>query len=258
MKQVINQSPSKDMHAIGASSPFWKKLSTHAFCLIFLVIATGCASTEVVSRERLVNEKLARPSKILIYDFIANPADLPKDSAVAVNATVHSPALTPDKIKLGRKLGASIATELVEEIRKMGLVAEKASPKSKLQVNDIVLRGYLVSVSEGDTVKRVVVGFGYGASELETAVEGYQMTANGLRKLGSAKLKSAGGKMPGGALGAVSMIANANPAGLIVGAVVKGYGEYTGNTKIDGLARDTAKEIGEKLQIKFKEEGWIK
>ena len=147
---------------------------------------------------------------------------------------------------------------LVQQINEMGLPAEKGSPKTKLQINDIVLRGYLVSISEGDTAKRVVIGFGYGGSELDTLVEGFQMTAKGLRKLGSGKVKAVGNKTPGGALGAVTMIANANPAGLIVGGVVKGYGEISGNSRVEGLAKSTAKEIAEALQARFKEEDWIK
>jgi len=258
MNQTTNHSALGNVAPPASASSFRNKFLAVAACLTLLVIAAGCTSTEVVSREKLVKEKLPRPNKIVIYDFVANPADVPKDSAVTGQTAEKAPAQTPEKIELGRKLGASIATELVQQIREMGLPAEKPSPQTKLQINDIVLRGYLVSISQGDVTKRVVVGFGYGSSELETAVEGYQMTAKGLRKLGSAKLKSTGGKTPGGALGAVSMIANANPAGLIVGGVVKGYGEYTGNTKVEGLGRSTAKEIADKLQIRFKEEGWIK
>jgi hypothetical protein len=54
------------------------------------------------------------------------------------------------------------------------------------------------------------------------------------------------------------MIANANPAGLIIGGIVKGYGELSGTTKIEGRANDIANEISKQLQIRFKEEGWIK
>ena len=181
----------------------------------------------------------------------------PRAEAGAGQAAGDATAQTPEEIQAGRQLGARIAAQLVQEISDMGLSAEKATPQTKPQINDIVIRGYLQSVFQGDSLKRVVVGFGYGASELETAVEGYQMTAKGLRKLGSGKVKSVGNKTPGGALGAVTMIANANPAGLIVGGVVKGYGEISGNSKIEGLAKATARKIAEQLQIRFKEEGWI-
>ncbi len=258
MNQPANHSTMENLTPPSAISSIRKKLSAAAAGLIFLLVAVGCTSTEVVSRNRLVKDKLPRPSKILIYDFVGNPADVPKNSAVATKAASKSPAQTPEQIAIGRKLGATVTAELVQQISDMGLPAEKGSPGTELQINDIVLRGYFVSVSEGDATKRVVIGFGYGSSELDTVVEGYQMTAKGLRKLGSAKVESEGSKTPGGALGALSMIASANPAGLIVGGVVKGYGEISGNTKIEGLAKATAKEIANQLKIRFKEEGWIK
>lgn len=235
---------------------FLKKLSAMVACLSFLVIAAGCASTEIVSREKLVTGKIPRPTRILVYDFVATPADVPKNSAVA-SQVADDVTQTPEEIQAGRQLGASIATQLVQQINDMGLNAEKATTQTKPQINDIVIRGYLQSVFQGDGLKRVVVGFGYGSSELETAVEGYQMTAKGLRKLGSGTIKSVGNKTPGGAVGAVTMIANANPAGLIVGGVVKGYGEISGNSKVEGLAKATTKKIAEQLQIRFREEGWI-
>ena len=48
----------------------------------------------------------------------------------------------------------------------MGLPAVAAAGQPAPQVDDIVLRGYFVSVDEGSAGKRVLVGFGSGAAEL--------------------------------------------------------------------------------------------
>ena len=169
----------------------------------------------------------------------------------------HAKPQTPEQIELGRKLGAQIAAQLVEEIREMALPAKRASSQTTLETNDIVLRGYLLSIEEGSGTKRVAIGMGYGASELTTAVEGFQMTAQGLRKLGSGKVNASGGKTPGGAVGVVALIATANPVGLIVGGGIKAYGEYSGSSKVEGRAKDTVKGIMEVLKKRFQEEGWI-
>jgi hypothetical protein len=150
-----------------------------------------------------------------------------------------------------------VATQLVEEIRHMGMPAEHASTESQPQINDLVIRGYLLSVNEGDATKRVAIGFGSGASEISAAVEGFQMTAQGLRKLGGGEVDSGGSKSPGAALGVVGAIATANPVGLIVGTGAKAYGEYSGSSKIEGRAKDAAKEIAAALKPKFQEQGWI-
>ena len=120
-----------------------------------------------------------------------------------------------------------------------------------------MIRGYLLSVDEGSATKRVAIGFGSGASQLTTAVEGFQMTAQGLRKLGSGTLDSGGGKTPGAVLGAVTFAATAHPIGLIVGLGIKSYGEFSGSAKIEGRGKETAKEIAAMIKPKFQEQGWI-
>jgi hypothetical protein len=104
------------------------------------------------------------------------------------------------KIDMGRQLGAQIAKELVADIQGMGLPAQEAGAEASPQVDDIVIRGYLISIQQGSEAKRLAIGFGSGASELTTAVEGFQMTPQGLRKLGSGTVESGGSKTPGAAL----------------------------------------------------------
>jgi hypothetical protein len=182
---------------------------------------------------------------------------VPANSAFAGQNLEHATPQTAEQIEAGRKVGAILAAQLAEDIRAMGLPAEQASVRAKLEVNDLVIRGYIFSIDEGDATKRVAIGFGSGASHLKAAVEGFQVTAQGLRRLGSGKLGSGGEEKPGAALGVVGMAATANPAGLIVSGGVKAYGEYSGSSKAEGRARDVAKEIAEKIKPKFQEQGWI-
>ncbi len=225
--------------------------------LFVMVVAAGCASTKVAKREQLVHERLPRPDRIWVYDFAATAADVPADSALADQASGHATPQTAEEIAIGRQLGAQIAAQLVEEIRSMGLPAARGVTGTIPRINDIVIRGYLVSIEEGSAAKRVAIGFGSGASELSTAVEGYQMTARGLRKLGSGTIESGGGKTPGAALGVAGLIATANPAGLIVSTGMKAYGEASGRSKIEGRAKATAKEIADVLRKRFEQDGWI-
>jgi len=226
-------------------------------CLFALVVAVGCASTQVSNRQQLVSGPLPRPNQIWVYDFAATAADVPADSALAGQYSQDASSQSAEDIATGRQLGAQIASELIEQIRSMGLPATSAMRGTPPQVNDIVIRGYLLSVNEGSAAARVAIGFGSGASELRTAVEGYQMTAQGLRKLGSGTVDSGGGKSPGAALGVVGLLATANPAGLIVSTGVKAYGEASGSSTIEGRAKATAKEIADVLRERFQQQGWI-
>ncbi|MGO9001647.1 MAG: DUF4410 domain-containing protein [Limisphaerales bacterium] len=234
------------------------KLAIILPCLFALLVATGCASTKVTSQETLVTGQLPWPGNILVYDFAATPADVPADSALAGQPDLDRTPQTDQQIGEGRLLGAEIAAELVGRIHGLGMPAQRVWAGTTPQLNNIVIRGYLISVNEGSTTKRVTIGFGYGASELRTAVEFYQMTAQGLRKLNSDTLDSGGSKFPGAALGAATFIVTANPAGLIVGSGMKVYGETSGRSKVKGRAEATAKEIAKVLKQRFQEQGWIK
>lgn len=234
-----------------------KSHSRIVWCLFALVVIGGCASTQVTGRQEYRGGKIPRPGHIWVYDFAATPAEIPADSALAGKPVEHPTPQTPEQIATGRQVGTLIATQLVEEIRGMGLPAQRASSGTRPEINDLVLRGYLLSIDEGDATKRVAVGFGSGASELKVAAEGFQVTAQGLRKLGSGSLDSAGGKTPGGAVGVAALIVTGNPVGLIVGGGAKAYGEYSGSSKIEGRAKATAKEIADTIRPKFQQQGWI-
>jgi hypothetical protein len=224
--------------------------------LLALIAVAGCASTKVSNRQPVVTGPLPRPDRILVYEFIADPAAMPADSAIA-SQVEPGPPQTAEQLQAGRQLGAQIAEELAAQIRAMGLPAVSTVIGRTPQVGDIVIKGYLVSIDEGSAAKRMLIGFGSGGSELRTVVEGYRMTANGLRKLGSGTVDSGGSKGPGAAAPAAVAIATGNPVGLIVSSGMKIYGEASGSSKLEGRAKATAKEIADVLKTRFQQEGWI-
>jgi len=223
-----------------------KVLLTHCFYLYFVLLITGCASTSVTTSSELApvttsqglaaTEQLPKPNQIWVYEF-------------ASTSSANAPSLDG--------IGREIASGIVSSIRQMGLSAEPGSPTTKMQINDIVLKGKIVSADEGSTAERVAIGFGAGGSELKVQVEGYQMTPQGLRSVGGGTGEAGGSKAPGTALGAIGAIATGNPAGLIISTGMKVYGEESGSSKIEGRTQEIVEEITERLRTRFQREGWI-
>jgi hypothetical protein len=222
---------------------------------ILALAVAGCAKTEITSREQLVTEKLPKPANIWVYDFAATPADIPADSAFA--GKFESPPQTDVHMATGRKLGNRLAVDLVKQINAMGMPAKHATASSKPQVNDLVLRGYLLSSEEGKTGRRVLIGLGAGTTDLQAAAEGFQVTPTGLRRLGYGSTEAKGGKTPGVGVGAATYAITGSPVGLIVTSGMKLYGEKSGKGKIEGRVDQTAKEIADILKKRFQEQGWI-
>jgi hypothetical protein len=246
--------PCKSAEALSALQ---RKIAAIFMGLFAMIVVAGCASTKVTERQQDVTGQLPRPANIWVYDFVATAGDVQADSVFAGQPDIDTTPQTAEQIAEGKKLGSEIAAELVEQIRAMGMPAAKTSTGMAQQINDLLIRGYLLSIKEGDAAKRVIVGFGSGGSEMRTAVEGFQVTPQGLRKLGTGTLESGSGKTPGMAVGAISFLALHNPAGLIVSTGAKVYGEESGKSTVEGRAKQTAKEIADVLKKRFKQEGWI-
>lgn len=225
--------------------------------LVSLCVTIGCATTKITNQQQLVTGQIPRPNNIWVYDFVATPSDVPAESALAGQYSAPPTPQTAKQIAEGRKVGAEIAAELVAQIQGMGMPAAQATSQTTPQVNDIVIRGYLLSVNTGSADKRVAIGFNSGVSELKVAVEGFQMTSQGLRKIGSGTVDSDGNKTPGMAATAALTIATHNPLGLIVSTGMKVYGEESGRSTIEGRVQQTVKEISDQLKTRFQQEGWI-
>ncbi len=235
----------------------FKRLSLPLMSLISIVLLSACASTKVSDRDILYSGKLPRPGQIIVFDFVTTPQEMQPDSALANQNVVPATPPTADELELNRQLGVQIAEQLAQEIRAMGLPGVRATQGITPKVNDLMIRGYLLSVDQGSEVKRVALGLGSGDSELKTLVEGYEVTTNGPRKLGSGSVDAGGGKGPGAALGVATLLITHNPVGLVVSTGVKAYGEISGSAKVEGRAKATAKEIADQIKIRFEEQGWI-
>jgi hypothetical protein len=124
--------------------------------VVALLLLAGCAKTSVTQRQYYEGPRLARPDRIIVYDFAASASDLPAGYAVAIAAPPASQ--TSDDVTLGRKLGAEVAKELVSELQGMGLPAVQAAGQAPPRVGDVTIVAYFVSVDPGSVAKRFALG----------------------------------------------------------------------------------------------------
>lgn len=221
-----------------------------------LALCAACATTNITNR-KVANEQIARPDRLIVHDFAITPAEVPAESALADDPAPSKP-LSAEELAAAHELADAVAKQLVSRIDEMGVHAVRADGEPPPRTGDVVLRGAFLSIDEGSTVKRLAVGFGYGAAELRTHVEGFLMTENGLHRLGSGDVSSGGaGKTPGMAVPLVVTLATANPIGLVVGGAVKGVGELSGHDTIEGAGKRTADAIADELKKRFEAQGWI-
>lgn len=229
--------------------------------LIFLlVVATaGCASGEIEGRRsNVAGEQIPRPGRIIVYDLAATADDLASSSAITGRYAPSPVKPSAEEVRLGRELGRRVAANLVSDILAMGLAAESAHGAPPPRVGDIAITGQFVTIDEGDRGERMIIGFGAGAAELRTVVEGYQITESGPRLLGSRDVVARGGKAPG--MAAPLVVVGGIFGRPVTAAAVSGglnIAQELGPERIQAAADRTAKAISDELRAAFKRQGWI-
>jgi len=199
----------------------------------------------VQSSERLVDPAtLTRPPVVLVYDFATHPEDergresTREDSERAI-ATANS-----------------LSEQTVEKLREKGIHAERASAGTAPPLHAFLLKGQFVTIDAGSRIQRMVIGFGAGASELEVRVQVYQQMAAGPRRIARAEVDAHGSRKPGMA---VPIAGGAAAGSAAVSAAVSG-GMTLVTEKRGGMDQDAgnlAKQIAERAEIFWKEQGWL-
>lgn len=228
-----------------------------AVSIVALAVLSGCASSKVTQSEsHATGEAIPRPDRIIVYDFAASPDDVDATAWITGRYGHRETPQTAEEIALGRELAARVSEILVERISRLGIPAERAAGSAPPAIGDILITGQFVTVDEGSRAGRVLIGFGAGAGELRTHVEGYLVEETGHRLLGSREIKSEGGKTPGMAVPVIGSLAMQSPVGLVVGGVMN-IAKESGPETIQDAADRTAREIASELKIAFEREGWI-
>ncbi len=71
----------------------------------------------------------------------------------------------------------AIAQSLLDGIRQMGFAAERALPGNAAQPSDLLVRGEILQIDEGNRARRLAIGFGAGKSSVEASVQVYYAKA---------------------------------------------------------------------------------
>jgi hypothetical protein len=224
---------------------------------VVLLLCSSLQAKTPVTDHPLVTGEIPRPAMIWVYAFASSPTDIPANSVLAPLKEGAAP-LTASEISTGVALGTEMATELVQQINAMGLMAQVADANSMPAVNDIVLRGYFISMTKGSDKKRFIIGCSSGAAELKVAMEGFEVTDSGVKPLGSGTADAGkGGYSPGAGIGLLSFAATKNPLGLIISTGVKLHDKKTGKDAVSGKSRDDVKAIAKVLKKRFEAQGWL-
>jgi hypothetical protein len=221
--------------------------------------ALGCASTNVTSQSVTLGQA-PKPELVVVRSFATSPEDVSLDhSPTAVAAwKLQGVTASSERRQVGQQVADALADNLVKDIQKLGLPAERArGPLPDDGVKRVVIEGQFLSINEGSRLERVSIGLGAGKSEVRTAVQTIEILPYGSRLLDTFEITAKSGDKPGMA---ETMGVGAAAGDLAVSAAVSAAGAVASEefgTDVDADARRTADKISKVLASYFQSQGWI-
>ena len=231
--------------------------------LMVLAIAAGCAPTNVQQQPTdMTAKQLAKPTLVLVYDFAVSPDEVKLDKGLSADLMqkyeqYKGMSRTAEEIKVGHKVADALAEELVKKIRSFGLWAERGFGYPHGNSKDLLIKGQLLSIDEGNRTERVTIGLGAGRTSVQANVQVYELTPQGMNEVDTLRGTAKSGDKPGMAeMMGVGAIAGHLLTSTVVSGVVAGGSEMTSAT-VEADAKRLAEKIAADLGKFFVDQGWI-
>ena len=229
-----------------------------AYLLGVLVLA-GCASAAVTQQAQRAPADYDRPSQIVIYPFAASPAEVTLNQSIIQKAYRGATGdnQNADQLQIARDTAQAICQQVVSDLTSQGYNAICAQRGTFVAGGNIlIVDGALTNISEGNRLRRLVIGFGTGASTLDSNVSMYQRIGGNLNQVLAFSTHADSGKMPGAAVMAPVGVAAGGGAAAVVGmnAAVGGAKTYSSSTS--SLAKKTSDQIVKTVTDYTARAGW--
>lgn len=226
---------------------------------VAIVAAAGCAKTTVgMIQEYNGKRPLPRPERVFVHDFSVLPEDVSVNSAIGARALhlITGDSTTEEQTVVGRTVARALSEELVLKLQRLGFPATRIVSAQLPPDRTLMIEGQFVTVDEGNRLRRIMIGFGAGGTEVRTQVQASLGTASGRLLLEEFVTDAESSKKPGmgPTVGVGGLVTGVAAAAVVSGGV--GAATEMDQTA-EGDARRTADEIAKTLSALFVRLGWI-
>jgi Domain of unknown function (DUF4410) len=144
--------------------------------LLGALLLAGCSTAKVTSSNELNSAAALRPAIVYVTDFDIEASHITSEPGVIGARPLGILPSGPlarlrqgDPQSKARHLVDLMADTLVSDLTKAGLTARRAPPGMALPYEGWVVRGAFLQVDEGNRLRRAVIGFGAGDTQLQVA-----------------------------------------------------------------------------------------
>ena len=223
-----------------------------AGCLAWLIALTlwGCTSVDSAADRQIAEQRLPRPTAIVVHDFAVAPEEVDPGRPLAGGRLVQDTARTEREKIVGHAFADEFSAALVDEIRKLGLPAERASAPDLPSGDVVTIEGRFISLA-GDPSAPGIVGFSGDWPNVLADVQLYGTDRSGEKLSEDIEVS-------------VSQGGESYPAALLPDPTITAGQAVTTpalspatRAKLQTAAREAAGTVAGQLQPYFAAQGWI-
>jgi hypothetical protein len=199
----VNGQPRTPIPLVGGADPRALALAAIALCLGLV----GCGSAKVSGQREVGAAPAARPTVIYVADFELDTQTVKRETRVLplpppppgpLGGILPKPPGSPkEPAERARELVDLMSTSLVENLTKAGLTAHRLAAGAPQPADGWLLRGIFTEVDEGNRIRRAVVGFGAGQTQLQLVVAVEDLARGVPRPFYEVDTAADSGKAPG-------------------------------------------------------------
>jgi hypothetical protein len=227
--------------------------------VLLLVVVAGCAGASSTPQYQAAPAVAARPSMVIVYPLAVSASDITLNQGIFARGyrSLSGSNEYADQEKLAHDVAENVCQQVTAGLIKKGYNAicqERGVPIASDNV--LIVDGEFTDISEGNRLRRTVIGFGSGASTLDTSVSVSQRTGDDAKQVLAFNTHADSGKMPGALVMGPAGAAAGGSAAVIIGAnaamgAVKGH-----NSSMGVFADKTSTQILDSLTNYFIQLGW--
>ena len=221
------------------------------------VCVGGCAGTVVHPETQMRKFGLPRPQQILVYDFAVTEAEVTEGPVKKMLGEARGTSQGEREREIGRQVANVLAGEVVRGLHDLGFAVERRRRGTPVGSHQLLIDGEFLDIDEGNRLGRLVIGFGMGASSVDTEAHVYYGARR--RNVLDFRTHSDSGSLPGAAatMGAGAVVQGGVTAGMAAASAAEGaFKEY--HSEVERMAAHSADQAVAYLSEFFAKQGWIR
>src|SRR5208283_6024996 len=150
--------------------------------VLLAVAAFGCAGAKVTQQSSAAPISTTPPTAVVVYPFAADASDVSLNSSIFQVAyrNMSGEDQGAEQLQIARQTAQNICVQVAANLTGKGInttCLQRGVPPTGNNV--LILDGEFTDISEGNRLRRMVIGLGAGASKVDTVVQVIQKTDQG-------------------------------------------------------------------------------